>query len=79
MIAGPATLVPLICFNAATRHLPYTTIGFMQYIAPTIVLILAITMFGEHLSDSTLIAFMFIWAGLAVYSIDAWLSLRRKA
>ncbi|MFP3518193.1 EamA family transporter RarD [Pseudomonas sp. SIMBA_077] len=79
VIAGPATLVPLICFNAATRHLPYTTIGFMQYIAPTIVLILAITMFGEHLSDSTLIAFMFIWAGLVVYSLDAWLSIRRKA
>ncbi|MCU1726508.1 EamA family transporter RarD [Pseudomonas sp. 7P_10.2_Bac1] len=79
LAAGPATLIPLVCFNAATRHLPYTTIGFMQYIAPTLVLILAVWVFGEHLSDSTLIAFMFIWAGLVVYSIDAWLSLRRKA
>ena len=77
--AGPATLVPLVCFNAATRHLPYTTIGFMQYVAPTLVLILAVWVFGEHLSESTLIAFMFIWAGLVVYSIDAWLSLRKKA
>ena len=77
--AGPATLIPLVCFNAAARHLPYTTLGFMQYLAPTIVLILAVTLYGEHLSDSTLIAFMFIWAGLLVYSIDAWVNLRRRA
>ncbi|WP_300724945.1 EamA family transporter RarD [Pseudomonas sp.] len=76
--AGPATLVPLVCFNAAARHLPYTTLGFMQYLAPTLVLILAVTVFGEHLTQSTLIAFMFIWAGLAVYSVDAWLRLRRN-
>ena len=42
MAAGPVTLLPLLCFNAAARHLPYTTLGFMQYIAPTLVLILAV-------------------------------------
>jgi chloramphenicol-sensitive protein RarD len=36
--AGPITLVPLVSFNAAARHLPYTTLGFLQYIAPTLVL-----------------------------------------
>ena len=41
-------------------------------------LILAVAVYGEHLSHSTLIAFMFIWAGLVVYSIDAWISLRRR-
>ena len=76
--AGPATLIPLVCFNAAARHLPYTTLGFMQYIAPTLVLILAITVYGEHLSDSTLLAFVFIWAGLVVYSLDAWFSMRQR-
>ena len=76
--AGPVTLVPLVCFNAAARHLPYTTLGFLQYIAPTLVLLLAVTLFGEHLSPSTLVAFLFIWAGLAVYSIDAVISLRRR-
>ena len=76
--AGPVTLVPLVCFNAAARDLPYTTLGFLQYLAPTLVLLQAVLLFGEHLSSSTLIAFMFIWAGLAVYSVDAWLSLRRR-
>jgi chloramphenicol-sensitive protein RarD len=77
--AGPITLVPLVCFNAAARHLPYTTLGFLQYLAPTLVLLQAVLLFGEHLSSSTLVAFMFIWAGLAVYSIDAWISLRRRS
>jgi chloramphenicol-sensitive protein RarD len=76
--AGPITLVPLVAFNAAARHLPYTTLGFLQYIAPTLVLSQAVLLFGEHLSSSTLIAFAFIWAGLAIYSVDAWFSLRRR-
>ena len=76
--AGPITLVPLVAFNAAARHLPYTTLGFLQYIAPTLVLSQAVLLFGEHLSSSTLIAFVFIWAGLAIYSVDAWFSLRRR-
>jgi len=77
--AGPVTLVPLVCFNAAARHLPYTTLGFLQYLAPTLVLLQAVLLFGEHLSSSTLVAFMFIWAGLALYSVDAWVSLRRRS
>lgn len=75
--AGPITVMPLICFNAAARHLPYTTLGFLQYIAPTLVLSLAVLVYGEHLPASTLLAFAFIWAGLAVYSVDIWLRSRR--
>ncbi len=76
--AGPVTLVPLLCFNAAARHLPYAALGFLQYVAPTLVLLQAVLLFGEHLSSSTLIAFAFIWAALAVYSVDAWRSLQRN-
>jgi chloramphenicol-sensitive protein RarD len=76
--AGPITVMPLICFNAAARHLPYTTLGFLQYIAPTLVLSLAVLVYGEHLAASTLLAFAFIWAGLVVYSVDIWLRSRRR-
>jgi chloramphenicol-sensitive protein RarD len=76
--AGPITLVPLLCFNAAARHLPYATLGFLQYIAPTLVLSLAVLVYGEHMAPSTQITFVFIWIGLAVYSVDAWISLRRR-
>jgi chloramphenicol-sensitive protein RarD len=76
--AGPITLVPLVCFNAAARHLPYTTLGFLQYLAPTLVLLQAIFLFGEHFDPSKLLAFICIWAGLTIYSVDAWLSLRKR-
>ncbi|WP_449430177.1 EamA family transporter RarD [Pseudomonas putida] len=79
MAAGPVTLVPLVCFNAAARHLPYTTLGFLQYLAPTLVLLQAVWLFDEHLSSSSLVAFVFIWLGLAIYSVDAWLNLRKRA
>jgi chloramphenicol-sensitive protein RarD len=78
IVAGPITLVPLVCFNAAARHLPYTTLGFLQYLAPTLVLLQAIFLFGEHFDPSKLLAFICIWAGLAIYSVDAWLSLRKR-
>jgi len=77
--AGPITLVPLICFNAAARHLPYITLGFLQYLAPTLVLLQAILLFGEHFDPSKLLAFVCIWAGLLIYSLDAWFHLRRRA
>jgi len=77
--AGPVTLVPLVCFNAAARHLPFTTLGFLQYLAPTLVLLLAVLFYDEHLSTSTIITFACIWAGLAIYSIDIWLNMRRRS
>ncbi|WP_438281946.1 EamA family transporter RarD [Pseudomonas alabamensis] len=77
--AGPVTLVPLVCFNAAARHLPYTTLGFLQYLAPTLVLLQAVLLFDEHLSSSTLLAFMFIWAGLVVYTVDILAQLRKRS
>ncbi|KAF1068434.1 MAG: Protein RarD [Pseudomonas citronellolis] len=75
--AGPVTLIPLVCFNAAARHLPYATLGFLQYLAPTLVLLQAVLLFGETLSPARLTAFAFIWAGLLVYSFDAAYRLRR--
>jgi chloramphenicol-sensitive protein RarD len=76
--AGPITLVPLVSFNAAARHLPYATLGFLQYIAPTLVLSLAVLVYGEHMAPSTIVTFAFIWTGLVIYSVDAWMSLRKR-
>lgn len=76
--AGPVTLVPLVSFNAAARHLPYATLGFLQYIAPTLVLLQAVLLFGEHLSPARLTAFGCIWLALAVYSVDIFLRLKRS-
>lgn len=76
-MAGPVTVLPLLCFNAAARHLPYATLGFLQYLAPTLVLLQAVFFFGEALEPARLLAFGCIWAALVVYSLDAGLALRR--
>ena len=76
-IAGPLTLLPLLCFNEAAKHLPYATIAFLQYITPTVLLMLAVLWFGEPFDKNSWIHFGFIWAALAVYSWDAWQFLRR--
>ena len=72
-LGGIATAVPLMLFGVAARRLPLSTLGLMQYVAPTMVLIEAVLFFGEVLDPARLTAFCFIWAGLAVYT----LSLRR--
>lgn len=79
ILSGPVTLVPLLCFNAAARKLPYSTLGFLQYLAPTLVLIQAVFLFHEPFPMERMAAFLCIWAGLAVFSFDAWRSLRRYA
>lgn len=74
--AGPVTLIPLLCFNAAARHLPYSTLGFLQYITPTLLLLLAVWVYHESFPHDQLLAFNFIWMGLAVYSYDIWRLMR---
>lgn len=72
VLAGPVTALPLLWFVAAARRLPYTTIGFLQYIAPSLQFALAVFAFGEPLRPATLAAFAGIWAALAVFSVDLW-------
>jgi chloramphenicol-sensitive protein RarD len=79
ILSGPITLIPLLCFNAAARYLPYATLGFLQYIAPTLVLLLAVFVYGEPFDSSRLVSFVCIWIGLAVYTVDAIRTLKHSA
>ena len=72
-LGGLATAIPLLLFGLAARRLPLSTLGLMQYVAPTMVLLEAVLLFGEVLDPARLAAFCCIWAGLAVYTF----SLRR--
>jgi chloramphenicol-sensitive protein RarD len=71
MASGFMTVVPLVCYTAGARRLRLSTIGFLQYIAPTGQFILAVTMFGEEFNPRRLITFLLIWIGLAVFSVDS--------
>lgn len=75
-LAGLVTAVPLLLFHAATRRLPLFAVGMFQYIAPTLTLLLATTVYGEPFLTSHALGFGLVWIGLLVFSLD---SLRRAA
>ncbi|MCX7284758.1 MAG: EamA family transporter RarD [Novosphingobium sp.] len=68
--SGIATAVPLLLFAVAARSLPLSTLGFVQFIAPTISFMLGLTVFGETLDPTRLASFALIWAAIALYSWD---------
>jgi len=67
---GVVTALPLLLFTSAARRLPLSTIGFLQYLAPTGQFVLAVAAYGEAFTREKLLAFGFIWLGLAVFSVD---------
>jgi chloramphenicol-sensitive protein RarD len=77
--AGAITLAPLFFFNAAARRLPLSTLGFYQYLSPTLQLLLAVVFFGEAFSRVHAVAFGLIWAALGLYTWDAVAKARRGA
>nr|WP_229744606.1 EamA family transporter RarD [Neiella marina] len=66
--AGVVTTAPLLCFIAAAKRLPLSHLGFFQYIGPSLMFILATTMYGEAITIDKLITFAFIWGALVVFS-----------
>ncbi len=77
--SGFVTAVPLLLFAGAARRLPYSTLGLLQYIAPTMGFVLAITFFGETMTTAHMICFALIWSGLAIYVLGNILEHRRQA
>ncbi|WP_045827440.1 EamA family transporter RarD [Teredinibacter turnerae] len=70
MAAGPITSIPLLLFASGVSRLKYSTIGFIQYLAPSIVFLLAIFWFREPLVWQMAVTFALIWVALAIYSFD---------
>jgi chloramphenicol-sensitive protein RarD len=70
--SGVVTALPLLLFASAARRMKYATIGLIQYIGLTIQFLLAIFLYREPLTATHLITFPLIWAGLVLYSFDAW-------
>ncbi len=73
ILLGPITALPLLSFGAATRRLPLSLVGMLQYICPTIILILGLTVFGEPMAGGEWVGFGLIWTALALLS---WTMLR---
>ena len=67
---GPLTAVPLLLFGAGARRIPMATLGLLQYVSPTLQLLLGVWLFGEPLTGARLAGFALIWVALAVYSVE---------
>ncbi|QVP50245.1 EamA family transporter RarD [Salmonella enterica subsp. salamae] len=77
MAAGVVTTIPLLCFTGAATRLRLSTLGFFQYIGPTLMFLLAVTFYGEVPGADKMVTFAFIWVALAVFVMDAVYTQRR--
>jgi chloramphenicol-sensitive protein RarD len=68
--AGPITAIPLLMFGAAARRIPLSLLGLLQYIGPTLQLLLGVWLYHEPFSSARLLGFALIWAALALYSAE---------
>jgi chloramphenicol-sensitive protein RarD len=69
LLAGPVTAVPLLCFAGAARRLPLSTLGFVQYLSPTLQFLLAVLVYREPFDRTRAVAFVFIWTAVAVFAV----------
>ena len=74
---GVFTAVPLLFFNLGARRMNLSTVGLLQYIAPSCMFLMAVLLYGEPFTVPQLFTFVLIWAALAVYSIDSVRAYRR--
>jgi len=75
--AGVVTTIPLLCFTGAATRLRLSTLGFFQYIGPTLMFLLAVIFYDEHPGADKMVTFAFIWLALGVFVADALYTQRR--
>ena len=70
VLTGPITAIPLLCFAAAAQRLPLVTLGLLQYLTPSMQMILGVAVAHEPMPTARWIGFGLIWTALAVFSAD---------
>jgi len=76
--AGVVTAVPLLAFGAAARRIPLTTLGLLQYLAPTLQFLIGVGVRGEPMPAVRLVGFGLVWAALALFTAEALTHRRRQ-
>ncbi len=79
MASGPVTTVPLLMFAAGARRIPFSLLGILQYLTPTLLLVLGLLLYHEPFSVHKAIGFCLVWAGIAVFIGDGALRLRASS
>ena len=70
VLTGPVTAVPLLLFGAAARRIPLTTLGRLQYLAPTLQFLLGVVVYGEVMPAERWVGFGLVWVALVVFTVD---------
>lgn len=70
ILSAVVTSIPLMLFAAAAKRLTLTTLGFIQYVAPSMVFLIGVFVFKEPLNSGQIICFVLIWTGLALFTLD---------
>jgi chloramphenicol-sensitive protein RarD len=78
LATGAVTALPLLWFTHAARRLTLTTLGFLQYFAPSLQFLLAVAVYGEPFTPAYQLTFALIWAGLLVFTLDSWYRARSR-
>lgn len=76
---GLATATPLLCFNHATRSIPLTTLGILQFIGPTLQFLIGWGLYGETMNPLRLASFALIWLAVALHAADSLATARRAS
>lgn len=71
LFSGVVTATPLLLYGQAVKWIPFSTVGFFQYIAPTITLIIGVLLYNEPFTMEDFTVFLFIWLALAVYLVNS--------
>jgi len=78
LFSGIVTAVPLTLFSYGARLLPLTTMGLLQYIAPTIQFLIGVFIFGELFTGARVVGFSIIWLALILYSAEGFFVARHR-
>lgn len=78
VMAGVVTTAPLLCFVAASRRLAYSTLGFFQYIGPSIMFLMGVLYYGEEVGQDRWVTFTFIWSALVLFSLASYRTARKR-
>lgn len=78
LLAGPLTAIPLLLFAAGARRIPMATLGILQYISPSLQMLLGVWLYGEAFEPARAIGFYLIWMALVLYSADSFWNARKQ-
>ncbi len=78
MCSGPVTALPLLAFAAGARRIPFSLLGILQYLTPTLLLVLGVTLYHEPFGPQKALGFGLVWSGIALYIGEGLLRMRAR-